>query len=233
MSDAPIPSAPRETYFVVVNGQMNPAIHHPQWYRHIGAIDEAELQASLPIQTNSTSPVLSQVQFGSPALTVVCQPENWWIQSNDAQTWARMMDITALVFAKLNETPVNAYGFTSQVHIETVAPDTKSVLADSIWGLKLGFPEASRKSTASNVTLSVVEEDAVITASLQPSLLSERAIFVFLNAQYPAPRGTTLGYFDLGVLLKGRFEKYLRVEEAIRADMLANVNSRAEQKGES
>jgi hypothetical protein len=227
MPDAGSAPAPRETYFVIVSGAMNPAIHHAQWYRNIGAIDEAELQASLRVPTNSTSPLLSQVQFGSPPLTVICQPETWWIQSSNASSWLRMLDITALVFARLNETPVTAYGMTSQRHLDTVAPDTKSVLAESIWELKLGFPEGARKSSASNITLSVIEEDYIVSVSLQPSLLSERAIFVFLNCQYPSPKGPTGGYFDLGVVLKSRFAKYQGMQERICAEMVTVVNTLA------
>ena len=230
MPDIPTASPPREAYYVVVSGAMNTQIHHPQWYRIIGAIDEAELQASLRNPTNFTGAALSVVQFGAPALTVTCQPGAWWIHSSDANQWARMIDVTALVFARLKETPVTAYGFTSQLHIDTVAPDTKSVLAESILGMKLGFPGGSGKSAGSNIALTVTDEDAVVNTSIQPSILSERAIFLNLNCQYSSPTAAAPGYFDLGVLLKGRFERYRALEQRVCTDMLAGVNSLAEAK---
>jgi len=229
MADVPIAGPPREAYYVVVGGAMNPAIHHPYWYRTIGAIDEAELQASLRNPLNTTGPVLSMVQFGSPALTVTCQPANWWIHSNDANLWSRMVEIAALVFARLNETPVTVFGFTSQLHIDTVDPDTKSVLAKSILGMKLGLPEGSGKSTSSNISLSVTDEDAVVNTSLQPSIVSERAIFVSLNCQY-SPPGVAPSYFDLGELLRGRLDKYRTLELRVRTDMVAAVNALSETK---
>jgi hypothetical protein len=228
MPESPIAVAPRETYFVVVSGAMNPQIHHPHWYRMIGAIDEAELQASLSNSANSTGPAVSVVQFGAPALTVTCQPAAWWIHSNDANLWPRMIDVTALVFARLNETPVTAYGFTSQVHVDTIAPDTKLVLAGSILGMKLGFPEGSGKSTGSNIALTVTDEDAVVSSYIQPSILSERAIFVYLSCQYSSPTAAAPGYFDLGVLLKNRFDRYRTLERRVCTDMVAGVNALAE-----
>lgn len=230
MPESLIASPPREAYYVVVTGAMNPQIHHAEWYRVIGAIDEAELQNSLVNPMNITGPAVSTVQFGSPTLTVTCQPGNWWIHSADANQWLRMMDIAALVFARLKETPVTAFGFTSQLHIDTVAPDTKSVLAEIISGMKLGFPEGSGKSTGSNISLSVTDEDAIVNASLQPSILSERAIFINLNSQYSSPKTAAPGYFDLGVLLKGRFDKYRTLEQRVRTNMVEAVSARAEMK---
>jgi len=221
-------TAPRETYFIAVAGNLNPAIHHLQWYRTIGAIDEAELKAALSVPFNQTSALLSQVQFGSPPFLITCQPEQWWIQSSDVNAWQRMLHVASLVFARLNETPVTSYALTAQKHIDTDSQDTKSLLAESLWELNLGLPKG--KSTASNVTLSVIEEDFVVHASLQPSTLSEQAIFVFYQHLYQAPqapKGAPVGYFDMGVLLKGRFEKYRIEQDRVIGEMVAAVNARA------
>ena len=216
-------NAPRETFFIGVTGSMNPAIHHAQWYRTIGAIDESELQAALRVPTNSTTAFLSQVQFDTPPLAVTCQPETWWIQSTDVELWPRMLEITSLVFSRLSETPVTAYGFTAQRHIDTDCPDTKTLLASSLRELRLGLPTG--KSIGTNVTISVVEEDFSVNASIQASLLSERAIFAFYQTQYQAP--TAPGrYFDLGALLRGRFNKFRVEQERVFREMVTGVNAR-------
>ncbi|MFZ0772616.1 MAG: hypothetical protein WCA49_06485 [Candidatus Sulfotelmatobacter sp.] len=216
-------TAPRETYTIGVTGSMNPAIHHAQWYRTIGAIDEAQLQAALQNPFNSTAQFLSQVQFGAPPLTIICQPENWWIQSTDSNSWPRMLDVASIVFARLNETPVTAYGFTAQQHIDTDCPDTKTILGSSLRELRLGLPTG--KVTGTNATISVVEEDFTVHASIQASLLSERAIYVFYQAQYQAP-ATPGRYFDLGELLRGRFNKFRVEHERVFREMVTAVNGR-------
>jgi hypothetical protein len=215
---------PRDSYFVVVSGAMNPAIHNPQWYRVIGAIDETELQASLKILSNSTTSFSSQVQFGSPPLNVACQPEQWWIQSSDAGSWPRMLVVASLVFARLKETPLISFGLLAQRHIETDTSDIKSLLAASLIELNLGLP--SGKSTGSNIILSVVEQDYEATTSIQPSNFSERSVFVLYQRQHEVPKAPS-GYVDLGVLLKARFDQYLSGSAQVFTDIVAAVNARA------
>jgi hypothetical protein len=223
MSDAEV-TTPREAYFVVVSGAMNPAIHSPQWYRVIGAIDETELQESLKIPSNSTTSFSSQVQFGSPPLAVTCQPEQWWIQSSDAGSWARMLETASLVFARLKETPLVSFRLVTQRHIEADASDIKSVLARALIELKLGLPTG--KSTGSTIALSVVEQDYEVNASIQPSYLSERSVFVLYQRQYEMPKAPS-GYVDFGVLLKARFEQFLSGSAQVCTDIVAAVNARA------
>jgi hypothetical protein len=57
-----------------------------------------------------------------------------------------------------------------------------------------------------------------------------RTVVVFYQHLYQAPqapKGASGGYFDLGVLLKGRLERY-RVEQGhVIGEMVAAVNARA------
>lgn len=229
MPDAEV-TTPREAYFVVVSGSMNPAIHSPQWYRVIGAIDETELQASLKIPSNSTTSFSSQLQFGTPPLIVSCQPEQWWIQSGNVASWPRMLEVASLVFSRLKETPLGSFGLVTQRHIETDASDIKSVLAASLIELNLGLPTG--KSTGSTITLSVVEQDYEATASIQPSYFSERSAFVLYQRQYQVPKAPS-GYVDLGDLVKARFDHFQLGSQTVCTDIVAAVNNRAAKKAKS
>jgi hypothetical protein len=222
MPDAEV-TTPRDSYFVVVSGQMNPAIHSPQWYRVIGAIDETELQASLKIPSNSTTSFSSQVQFGSPPLSVNCQSEQWWIHSSDVGSWPRMLEVASLVFARLKETPLESFRLQAQRHLATDASDIKSVVAGSLIELDLGLPTG--KSTGSNILLSVVEQDYEVTVSIQPSNLSERSVFIMYQRQYEVPKAPS-GYVDLGALLKARFDQFSSGSAQVCTDVVAAVNAR-------
>jgi hypothetical protein len=215
---------PSDLYLVIVSGSMNPSIHHLVWYRMIGAIDESELQAALRTPFNTTTPVVSQFQVGTPALTVNCQAGQWSIQSSDASLWNRMVDIAALVFAKLNETPVSGYGLMAQRHIATAVADVKSVIAKSLSELDLGLP--SGKIVASNIVSTVIEGDCKVGVSIQPSVLNERAVFGLYHRQYDAPK-LQGEYFDLGSLLHGRFAPFLSGADKFFSDLVAAVNARA------
>lgn len=212
MPDQVLP--PRESYMVVVAGAMKPTIHHPQWYRTISAIDDNELAAALKNPSSVTTPIVSQLQFGSPVLTITCHPGQWLILSNDASSWERMLSTTSLVFAKENDPTLTSYVFVSQRHIDTEASDLKSLLATSLMELRLGFPTG--KSSGANVSLAIVEEDHTIATSIQTSVLGDRTVFGFYNHQYQAN--------DISCILNGRFERFRAGSEKFFTDIVAAIN---------
>jgi hypothetical protein len=202
---------PRDSSLIVVFGAMNPLVHTPQFYRSIGVMDEAELQASLHMPTNSTSAAVSQFQFGSPLIMVNCQPGQWWVQAPDLESWDRMLRITGLVFGKLGGTPMNAYVLVAQSHIDTAVVSVKSALAARIAATGLGF--ATGESSASNIELVLNEEDYIVTTSVQPSVLGEQSVYAFYQRQYPVPVLAT-GIFTLEPVVRGRLASF---EEASKS----------------
>jgi hypothetical protein len=205
---------PRESYMVVVAGAMKPAIHHPQWYRTINAIDDSELAAALKIPTGGTTPLASQLQFGSPLLTVACYPGQWLITSNDASSWERMIRTTSLVFAKENDPDLTAYGLVAQRHIDTEASDIRSLLETCLAELHLGFPVG--KSSGSSLSLAIAEEDHTIGTSIQTSVFGDRTVFGLYNHQYQAK--------DISGILDGRLERFLSGAEKFFTDIVGAIN---------
>src|ERR1700730_15435321 len=87
-------------YAIVVAGSMNPAIHHPAWYKLIGALSDEELidsgvtkggaQAAPETPTERmvvfraiarTTPVSTAqfAQFTAGKLRIICLPQSWTI----------------------------------------------------------------------------------------------------------------------------------------------------------
>src|ERR1700722_16168303 len=148
----PIPND--TTYTIAVRGSMNPAIHNLLWYKVIGAIDEAEYDASIKFPFNTTMQLLSQVRLiGPPNLAIQCQPNEWTIQGFGDESWSKMIEITKLVFERLNETPVGGYSMVAQKHLDTQVPDVRAVLAERIYRTNLAIPQGS--SIASNIEITV------------------------------------------------------------------------------
>ena len=216
----PDPAIPRNAYSVQVAGLMNPSIHHPQWYRSIDAIDDEELGASLKSGTSGTTPIISRLQFGSPSLTVFCQPNLWMIQSTDDGSWARMLRVASLVFAKANNQTMTAFGLMAQRHIDTNC-DAKAILAASIAKLDLGLQ--ADKNVNTNFTMASSEEGFTITTSIQSSVFGERIVFGLYHCDYPAQ--------EIEGLLDGRFEVFASGSGKFFIDIVAAINARAE-KGE-
>ncbi|MFZ0962453.1 MAG: hypothetical protein WAO35_16265 [Terriglobia bacterium] len=212
MPDQVLP--PRESYMVVVAGTMKPAIHHVQWYRKINAIDDNDLAAALRSPTGVTTPIVSQLQFGSPILTITCNPVQWSILSNHASSWERMLRTSSLVFAKENDPTLTSYVFVSQRHIDTKASDLKALLATCLVDLHLGFPVG--KSSGSNISLAIEEEGLTTATSIQTSVLGDHTVFGFYNHQYETN--------DISGILDGRFERFRSGAEKFFTDVVAAIN---------
>jgi hypothetical protein len=216
----PDPAIPRNAYSVQVAGLMNPSIHHPQWYRLIGAIDNDELDASLKGGTSGTTPIASRLQFGSPNLTVFCQPNLWMIQSTDDGSWTRMLRIASLVFAKANNPTLTAFGLMSQRHVDTNR-DAKAILAASVAKLNLGLHVGKNVNT--NFTSASSEEGFTITTSIQSSVFGERVVYGLYHCDYPAQ--------EIESILDGRFDVFASRSNKFFTDIVIAINARAE-KGE-
>lgn len=210
MPEEVTPPRPRDSSLIVVMGAMNPLVHSPQFYRSVGAMDEAELQGSLKMPLNSTTAEGSSFQFGSPVFSINVQPGQWWIQSSNLESWERMLMITRLVFGKLGGTPMNAYSLVSQRHIDTAIPSVKATLAKRIAAMGLGF--ADGESVASNIELVVKEEDYLVTTSVQPSVLGEQSVYTYYQRHYSVPISPS-GTFALEPVVRSRLQAF---EEASR-----------------
>jgi hypothetical protein len=207
MQVPPIP--PAIIYTIAIGGSMNPAIHHPIWYRTIGAIDEVEYQASIRSPFNTTTQLMSQLRFVNSKLAVQCQINEWMIQGFDDDSWPRMVNIVSLVFEKLNETPVTAYSFITQKHLDTPISDIRSALAEKIYGMKLALPHGDEP--ASNIELTVTIADHQVRMALQPSIRGADKLFVFYQHQYAPPQEQGK-YFDLGKLITARVEAFCEAQ---------------------
>ncbi len=207
----PVPTPPAIMYTIAVGGAMNPAIHNPLWYKTIGAIDEAEYQASIKTPFNTTTQLLSQLRFANSRLAVQCQLNEWTIQGFDDASWPKMVKVASLVFEKLNETPVNSYAFVTQKHLDTPIRDVGAALADKIYNLNLALPRGDEPT--SSIELKVKIEDYQVRMVLQPSMIGVDKLFVFYQHLYPTPRTPDGGYFDLGKLITARVEAFCEAQK--------------------
>jgi hypothetical protein len=220
MPDQPTP--PRDSSLIVVTGAMNPLVHTPQFYQTLGAMSEAELQDSLKMPLNSTSPENSQFQFGTPPFQVNVQPGQWWIQSSNLESWDRMLTITRLIFGKLGATPMNAYSLVAQRHIATSIPSVKSVLGKRIASMGLGF--AGGDCLASNIELVLKEEGYLVTTAVQPSVMDPQSVYAFYQRQFIVPVSPT-GTFILEPVVRGRLADFEEASKRFFDAVVAGISS--------
>src|SRR5712692_7798773 len=117
-----------DTYSIVVAGSMNPAIHHPAWYKAIGALSDEELQTTgavvhvgsvPPAQFSAGAAICTPAisQFTAGRIRIACiVGQTWTIVTTDQNLWARIRDVAISVFEALGHTPVSAYGLNFTFH---------------------------------------------------------------------------------------------------------------------
>src|ERR1700730_3850135 len=139
-------------YAIVVAGNMNPSIHHPAWYKLIGALSDEELGSAL---TGSTSPAPAETpasqegevfevasgltvttpglaQFTAGKMRIACVGQSWTITTYEQALLSRICDVASSVFEALTHTPVSAYGINFNFHRKTNVGDTGARLAQIV-----------------------------------------------------------------------------------------------------
>jgi len=97
-----------KAFSIVVAGSMNPAIHHPAWYRSVETISEDDANAAIA-GTVIVHPQLAQ--FGTPRWIINCVPDKWSIQTLGGLDDEEIIDIACKTFERLSETPIVAFSF--------------------------------------------------------------------------------------------------------------------------
>jgi hypothetical protein len=211
-------SMPRNANSVLVAGQMNPTYHHPTWYHSIGAITADELKESLKEGNAGSTPIGSKFEFGSPTISVMCQPNLWVVRSNEEGSWERLLAIASLVFSPQNGQELTAYGLMAQRHME-VACDAKAVLAQRVQQLNLGFVVGHE--TTSNLVVSDTVGAITTTTSVQSSVLGNKFVYGLFHHDYR----TT----EIESILDGRFESFASASNKFFSHVTGAISSYAEE----
>jgi hypothetical protein len=196
-----------EEYSIVILGHMNPRLHHPLWYQHIGALNEQETNEAL----ESPTMVLVQpvARFDAAGFTVTCQEEAWGIATTQPSNRTRMLEIACRVFEKLGETTVLKFGFNTKLHLQlTSVKNVEECLASALLTLQLGLrDDGNRKSCLFRFTN--VYENHSVNVDVHGSPLSRDAVYIAHNTEHairPPKDGKKLIHFDLTPLLKEGYE---------------------------
>lgn len=165
---------------VVVKGAMNPAIHHPSWYK-VAEILVPEL-ADEALQGDFVFvPPLSQFTAGK--FQVLCQNDRWQITLADLDDFAEGIEIAARVFDDaLHETPLTAAGLNFHFHWQTARSDVAQYLAEQVSSLPFGL------SAGEPLTATVIHHqriaDGILRATIEPSKEGPAFAYAGFNAHY-------------------------------------------------
>jgi hypothetical protein len=227
-------------YTIVVAGNLNPAIHHPAWYKAIGVLSDEELSGALagalqkagdgkiPIigslgTMSEGEPICSPLfaQFTVGRMRLICIPQNWTIATYDQALISRIVEITIAVFEALPQTPVSAYGLNFNFHRKTGTKNIGARMAQIVDATQFPFLKELNGSRSARVGYTIDQGARVLNISLEPSVRSPDTIFASLNAHHPIPAETGFRYFDLTPLLKQSVDQDLNDAKNLLSEVIA------------
>ena len=190
---------------VVVVGRMNPAIHHPAWYRTIDAITKDEEAAAFKRPVMLT-PLGASFQFGN--YSIQCDQSRWQVSSSRIDAADRIIDLTCKVFEALMHTPMDAFGFNFLAHMPTNKPQVIEALRTGLGLDRLSEPEL--KMVGQSLTMKVKVEQGTLATTIEPSLQSEGSVYISINREYVVGQilqSPNFKLFDLTPLIRDNFPK--------------------------
>ncbi len=100
------------SFSVVVVGAMNPSIHHPIWYRHVGLLDEQEEKVALEKPAILLPVPMRMASFETESFQISCQHDRWQILTTNPACADRILSLTEKLFdVLLSHTPVTQFGY--------------------------------------------------------------------------------------------------------------------------
>ncbi len=197
---ADMAQAPRDFYSIVVAGAMNPALHHPGWYKSQNFIDQQEQDFAL---TAKPLVVTSQFSnFAAPEFTIVCLPDRWEIQTVKSQAMDRILSVACAVFEALQHTPVGAYGFNFLTNREVGVSKAGQTLAEVLARLPFGFPVT--EDAEGEISFITTHEKQKMTVTVSKSILGDNFASIRFNAHHEIT-ATKDTIFDLTPMLRRDF----------------------------
>jgi hypothetical protein len=217
-------------YSIVVVGNMNPAIHHPAWYKLIGALDDNELALSsvasgalesvaLTDASGSTNIGAMQIRAGATIVTpqlahfragkisIACTLQNLTISTYERGSLPRVLEIASLVFETLGHTPVVSYGFIFRFHRQSSIKNVGERLAELVNLSGLDFLGGGPGKHSAKMSYSLTDDSRSLSVSVEPSVRGSNTVFVGINANHPIIVRGELEQFDLTPRLREGIEQ--------------------------
>jgi hypothetical protein len=219
----PADPAPHWLYTVVIAGAMVPRLHHPLWYRLIGAMTAEEADAAL----SSAVGMPNFSRFDAGIFEIFCQEQRWQIATTSRDKRERLLDVVRVVFDdRLKDTPVMAFGINTTANLKTDARNAPAVIGRIIAETDLGLPAAGL------VQPMIVYEDATsdrkVTIGINAVPGIPARISVSYNVHHPVQVPADQPVFDVGELIREHYDADHQAGEDYSGALVERINRRAE-----
>ena len=135
------------------------------------------------------------------------------------QNRQRIVEVAAIVFTKLNEIFVSAYGVNRFFDVTTTRASAKQLLARKLISAGLALPEGNAEAA-----INFVHHDAGFDTSIQIQSPEDKRLSVLHNRHHQSPFASTVaGYFDLGKELRDHAELDWTAADEYRAKLSETI----------
>lgn len=195
-----------ETQFsVVVLGSMNPALHHPSWYKYIGILDD-EAESSALSNEFVFLPQLGQ--FRTKEFQLFCDTQRWQVVVPSSDQFDRAIEIAKVTFDdRLVETPIRAYGLNFNHHLATKCSDVGAAIAQLLCGLPFGFRQ--QDGTTGKLSFTQPVADGIVRCDVEPSARHKTMVYVAFNAHYELASKAEPTPISLNALIRSHLDEVL------------------------
>lgn len=180
----------RKQYSIVLIGEFNPAMFHPEWFTKNDIISQEECDfaksqtQSVPLIVTSQLTMFKtsqlNVKIETKRFQVVCEKEPFII----------VKDFIVKTFERLGSFMIKAYGINYSAHYNVGSISTYQTIGDNLapkkyWEhlLEKEISGDERKSGLSSIQMQKIKEDGTGTISvvLQPSICIKPGVFIGCN----------------------------------------------------
>lgn len=190
---------------------MNPALHHPSWYRNRDLITDVEEKHALEEGDPMLLPLPQPfATFDTGSFRVRCEPGMWEISSSKPNSFNHMIEIAEKLFDEtLPHTPVNeaALGFSLTYNLEKARRDRALKLLAENQLFRSGLSEPKLVACALAEEREGVSVSVEVTAARNVPSISVHTIFTFKPPARNHPP-VKIGYWKLKECLDPHFEVY-------------------------
>jgi hypothetical protein len=209
---------PSRLHSIIVVGAMNPAIHHPLWYRHHDLLSEPE--ASTALVSLITFPALARFTFGS--CQVFCRQDQWEIRTTDSDLRPRILDIAARLFDNLlPQTPMASFAFNNESY-HAITIEAPSALAWIL--LKGGLPAPPQLESVTFSLEARGPNGSRTSFRIEPSVRSAEEVYVAVESKHSIQRGGGIDVFSLRPLLDRFYDADLKEAQSYATALVQVLN---------
>ena len=201
------------SFSVVVTGAMNPSIHHPVWYRHVGLLSEQEEREAIEGKQALLIPLPAPMaQFETGLFQVSCQQNRWQILTANHAATDRIVSIAETLFDEiLPHTPVTQFGYNFDFVFDIAKGGVGRVLGRLLCAMP--FDLGIEDPTSGEWKVAERRDRAIMSIALKPGT-EDSSVAILTNYSY-VPPSDKFALFKLADFLKSEYSRHQEHSEQL------------------